>query len=73
METIRLFVQDYFRLMAGRTLLGAKAERGSAETDARYTASRYGRGSVGLQIDQFASEEDLAAERAQVAEPLIRN
>lgn len=73
METIRTFVQDYIRMMAGRPLLGGRSDRASAEVDGRFTAKRFSRGSVGVQTDQFASEQDLDNERAEVAEPLIRN
>lgn len=41
METIRLFVADYIRLMRGRPLLGGGVDRTSEEIDARAAGKRF--------------------------------
>lgn len=73
METIRIWVTDYYRLLMGRRLLGVGRERSSDESDARLTAERFSRGSVAMQINHFASDEDLEDERNEVAKSLIRH
>jgi hypothetical protein len=73
METIRILVTDYYRLVMGRTLLGFGPERSSEEVDARATVKRFARGNVAMQADLFVSEQDLEYERDEVAKSLIRN
>lgn len=73
METIRIWVTDYYRLLMGRTLLGVGPERSNEEIDARTTAKRFSRGSVAMQKGLFATKEDLDRERNEVAKSLIRN
>jgi len=72
-ETIRLFVADYIRLMRGLPLLGADADRTNEEIDARAVGKRFSRGSVAMQADHVASASDLARERDEVAKYLNRN
>jgi len=73
METLSRFVRDYFRLMAGRPLLGARPERSAEEKDARTAVERFSRGNVAVQDDRFVTENDLERERKQVAEFPFRN
>jgi hypothetical protein len=73
METIRIWVTDYYRLMMGRRLLGVGPERSSEEVDARATAKRFSRGNVAMQADLFVSEQDLEYERREVAKSLVRH
>jgi hypothetical protein len=73
METIRIWVTDYYRLVMGRPLLGATPERSSEEIDARTSASRFARGNVAMQADLFVSKQGLEAERNEVAKSLIRH
>lgn len=73
METIRIFVVDYIRLMSGRPLLGFGPDRSSDEADARATVKRFSRGSVAMQDDRFVSEQDSEYERNEVAKLIIRN
>lgn len=74
METVRIFVIDYFRLMMGRPLMGAAPTRRIPEDrDARLTAERFSRGNVAIQNGRFVSISDLDNERDEVAEPFTRN
>jgi hypothetical protein len=73
METIRLFVADYIRLMRGLPVLGAGVDRTSEEIDARATGKRFSRGSVALQEDLAISESDFSREYDEVANYLKHN
>jgi hypothetical protein len=73
METIRLFVADYIRLMRGLPLLGAGVDRTNEEIDARAAGKRFSRGSVAMQDDRLISAVDFAREHDEVAKYLNRN
>jgi hypothetical protein len=74
METIRAFLIDSYRVLAGKPLLGESPyERSAQEVDARSAASRYSRGNVAMQDGRFASEDDLKREYDEVAKTVNRN
>jgi hypothetical protein len=73
METVRLFIADYVRLMRGLPLLGAGTDRSNEEIDARATGKRFSRGSVAMQDDRITSAVDFAREYDEVAKYLKRN
>ena len=67
MRDIRNFFVDYYRLMAGRPLLGMPAfERTGAEIDARSVGASMSRGNVALGAGRFVSEQDMEREFAEL-------
>jgi hypothetical protein len=73
METVRLFISDYIRLMRGLPFLGAGVDRTNEEIDARAAGQRFSRGSVAMQDNRVTSETDSQREYDEVAKYMNRN